>query len=141
VASEAARLDLYNGLSELLGPERAETLMASLPNFGINGVATSADFGVLQARMDGLENGLGARMDALETGLGARMDALETGLGARMDALESTLGGRMDGLEIRMTSIETAVVAMGLRLDRMFLAMLAGLFAIVAAMVGVIIAV
>lgn len=104
--------------------------MASLPNFGINGVATSADFGVLQARMDGLEKGLGARIDALESGLGARMDALET-----------THGGRMDGLEIRMTSIESAVVAMGPRLDRMFLAMLAGLFGIVAAMVCVIIAV
>jgi hypothetical protein len=130
VPSESARLDLYNGLSELLGPERAETLMASLPNFGPNGVATSADFGVLQARMDGLETGLGARMDALESGLGARMDALEFGLGARMD-----------GLETRMTSIESAVVALGLRLDKMFLAMVAGLFAIVAAMVGVIIAV
>jgi len=93
--------------------------MASLPNFGITGVATSADVGALQARMDGLETGLGARMDSLETGLGARMDSLE----------------------IRMTSIETAVVAMGLRLDRMFLAMVAGLFVIVAAMVGVIIAI
>ena len=113
--SEAARLDLYNGLSELLGPERAETLMASLPNFGPNGVATSADIGVLQARMEGL--------------------------GARMDALESGLGARLDGLETRMTSIESAVVALGLRLDKMFLAMLAGLFAIVAALVGVIIAV
>jgi len=40
-----------------------------------------------------------------------------------------------------MTSIESAVVAMGPRLDRMFLAMLAGLFGIVAAMVCVIIAV
>jgi hypothetical protein len=108
VPSEAARLDLYNGLNELLGPERAETLMASLPNFGPNGVATSADFGVLQARMDSLETGLGARMDRLET---------------------------------RMTSIESAVVALGLRFDKMFLAMLAGLFAIVAALVGVIIAV
>ena len=69
------------------------------------------------------------------------MDGLESGLGARMDALESTLGGRMDGLAIRVISIETAVFAMGLRLDRMFLAMLAGLFAVVAALVGVIIAV
>jgi hypothetical protein len=47
----------------------------------------------------------------------------------------------MEGLEIRMTSIESAVVALGLRLDKMFLAMLAGLFAIVAALAGVIIAV
>jgi hypothetical protein len=90
-----------------------------LPNFGPNGVATSADIGVLQTRMDGLETGLGARMDALESGLGVRMDGLET----------------------RMTSIESAVVAMGLRLDKMVLAMLAGLFVIVAALVGVIMAV
>jgi hypothetical protein len=73
VPSEAARLDLYNGLSELLGPERAETLMASLPNFGPNGVATSADIGVLQARMEGL----GRAWTHLKSGLGARMERLE----------------------------------------------------------------
>ncbi len=96
--SEAARLDLYNGLSELLGLERAETLMASLPNFGPNDVATSADVGVL-------------------------------------------LQARMDGLETPMISFESVVVALGHRLDKMFLAMLAGLSAIVAALFGVIIAV
>lgn len=104
--------------------------MASLPNFGIEDVARRADFGVL-----------GARMDALETSLGARMDGLEASLRARMDALESSLGARMDGLEIRLNSIEAAVIAIGLRLDRMFLALVAGLFVVVAAMVGVIISV
>lgn len=41
--SEAARNDLYNGLSELLGPERAETLMSYLPRYDPDDVATRSD--------------------------------------------------------------------------------------------------
>ena len=41
--SEAARNDLYNGLSEVLGPERAETLMSYLPRYDPGEVATRSD--------------------------------------------------------------------------------------------------
>lgn len=73
--SEAARLDLYNGLSELLGPERAETLMASLPTLDISGLATKADLKLLEVRMNALE----ARMTSLEAAviaIGLRLDRM-----------------------------------------------------------------
>lgn len=120
--SEAARNDLYNGLVDVLGTQRAETLMAALPGYDISELATKNDLGVL-----------GARLDAVETSLMARVDGLEVGLGARMDGLEA----RMGGLEGRMASIESIVGGLGLRMDRMFLAMIAGLFVIVATMAGV----
>lgn len=104
MASEAARLDLYHGLTEILGTERAETLMAALPHYDISEVATKRDVAVLEARID-----------------------------ARLDSI----GARIDGLEIRLASVESIVGGLGTRMDRMFLAMIAGLFVIVATMAGV----
>ena len=131
--SEAARNDLYNGLVDVLGTQRAETLMAALPGYDISELATKNDLGVLGARLDAVETSLMARVDGLEVGLGARIDGLEASFTARMDGLEA----RMGGLEGRMASIESIVGGLGLRMDRMFLAMIAGLFVIVATMAGV----
>jgi hypothetical protein len=90
VVSEAERLDLYNGMAELLGPERAEMFMSAFPTVDISELATKADLAALDARMGALE---------------------------------------------------AAMLNLGLRLDRMFQTMVAGLFVIVAAMVGVMISV
>ncbi|MGH8949851.1 MAG: hypothetical protein ACRDX9_00350 [Acidimicrobiia bacterium] len=90
MASEAARLDLYNGLTEILGTERDETLMAALPTYDISELATKSD---------------------------------------------------IDLLATRLASVETIVIGLGARMDRMFLAMLAGLFVIVATMAGVLLTV
>jgi hypothetical protein len=106
--SEAARLDLYNGLAELLGPDRAETLMAALPIFEISDLVTKTDLALFASSFE-------SRMDGQES----RMDRLDS----RMDRLESAMGG------------------LGLRMDRLFLTLTAGLFVIVAAMVGMFLAV
>jgi hypothetical protein len=71
--SEAARHDLYNGLSELLGPQRAETLMAALPVYDISDLVTKDEFRAgmaeLRAEVKGdLHQGLAA--------LNARIDRL-----------------------------------------------------------------
>lgn len=49
--SEAARSDLYNGLSPVLGPERAETLMSAIPLHDLDQVATKGDLAVLSAEL------------------------------------------------------------------------------------------
>lgn len=85
--TEAARADLYNGLAEVLGPDRAEALMTQLPDYDPVDIATKDDIA------------------------GLRSDI--SGLGARLDAH-------------------------GNRLDRLFLTLVAGLFAIIAAMAGVV---
>ncbi|MFQ5523084.1 MAG: hypothetical protein ACE5F5_05855, partial [Acidimicrobiia bacterium] len=46
--SEAARADLYTGLAEVLGPERAEILMTQLPSFDPSEVATRTDIADLR---------------------------------------------------------------------------------------------
>lgn len=82
--SEAKRADLYTGLVEVLGPDRAETLMAQLPRFDPADVATKADLKEL-----------------------------------RVELRES-------------------LTAVNQRLDRLFQTLVAGLFVIVAAMIGVV---
>ena len=47
--SEARRRDLYNGLDELLGTERADTLMTYLPAYETIEVATKDDIRRLEA--------------------------------------------------------------------------------------------
>jgi hypothetical protein len=127
--SEAARLDLYNGLAELLGPDRAETLMAALPIFESSDLVTKTDLALFASSFASSMDGHGSRIDRLDS----RMDALDS----RMDALDS----RMDRLDSRMDRLESAMVGLGLRMDRLFLTLTAGLFVIVAAMVGMFLAV
>lgn len=67
--SEAARADLYTGLAEVLGPDRAEILMAQLPRFDPAEVATKSDLAELRAELRGeFHDGLAAvnqRLDRL----------------------------------------------------------------------------
>lgn len=46
--SEAARSDLYTGLSEVIGPERAETLMNAIPLHDLDEVATRGDIAMVK---------------------------------------------------------------------------------------------
>ena len=114
--SEAARHDLYNGLSDLLGPERAETLMTHLPRYDPAEVATKSD------------------LAELKTDLGADIAGLESSMTIRLDGVDTRLGGidtRLDGVDNRLDGINA-------RLDRLFLTLVTGLFVIVAAMAGVV---
>lgn len=56
--SEAARNDLYNGLSEVLGPERAETLMSYLPRYDPGEVATRSDLDSIRTEIADLRSEL-----------------------------------------------------------------------------------
>ena len=82
--SEAGRADLYTGLAEVLGPDRAETLMAQLPRYDPAEVATKSDLAELR------------------------------------------------------TDLREGLAAVNQRLDRLFLALLIGMFGVVAALIGVI---
>jgi uncharacterized coiled-coil protein SlyX len=122
--SEAARSDLYHGLADVLGADRAETLMSVLPSYELTDIATKGDIAMLSARIDGLEISLGTRMDRLESRMG--------GLESRMDGLES----RMDGLESRMDRLESRMDGLESRMDRFFIALVTGMFLIIATIIG-----
>ena len=65
--------------------------------------------------------------------------ALEARLEARFEGGFDSIGARIDGLEARLASVESIVAGLGTRMDRMFLAMIAGLFVVVATMAGLLI--
>lgn len=102
--SEAARRDLYTGLTEVLGPERAETLMSALPILDFTEVATKGDMVALGVRLDRVEE---------------RLD--------RVDEKVDRLEGRLDRLDAKLDHI-------GGRLDRLFQTLVAGLFVVIGAM-------
>lgn len=86
---EAARLDLYNGLSDLLGPERAETLMTYLPGYQPDKVATRSDLDTLRDEM----NGFRAEMMTGLTALNLRMDRLFLTLAAGLLTMVAAMAG------------------------------------------------
>ena len=81
--AEARRRDLYNALSEFIGADKADTLMAYLPPREASDLATSTDVEELTTRIDRLD----ARLDRMETRFDARFDAVNH----RLDRLFLTL--------------------------------------------------
>ena len=59
--TERTRHELHQALVELMGPERAETLMEHLPPVGWADVATKAD---LDLRLEALEHRMLSEMDS-----------------------------------------------------------------------------
>ncbi len=84
---ESRRRDLYNGLTEILGIERAETLMQFLPSIEGSQQATRTDVYELSIRVDDFERNLTARIDRLEQSFTARFDAMNQ----RLDRIVLTL--------------------------------------------------
>jgi hypothetical protein len=82
--SEAARHDLYTGLREVIGPERAETPMSAIPLHDLDEVVTKAD---LRAELADLRTGLRAEIAELRTEVRTGLTRLETKLEAQQAAL------------------------------------------------------
>ncbi|HUG08778.1 MAG TPA: hypothetical protein VMP13_07790 [Acidimicrobiia bacterium] len=88
--SEAARADLYTGLVEVLGPRRAETLMAQLPRFDPAEVTTRSDVAAVRSDVAVVK----ADLAQLRAELRADIGDVREGLGAvnqRLDRLFQTL--------------------------------------------------
>lgn len=96
---ESKRLDLYNGLQEVLGTDRAKTLMTYLPAVESNDLLTKAYFdgrlGQVESRMDQLDN-------------------------------------RLHRVEGRLEYFDTRFAELGKRIDRVLLAVVGGLFVVLA---------
>lgn len=73
--SEAARSDLYTGLSEVIGPERAELLMNAIPIHNLDEVATKRDTATLKAELKADIAELETRIAQLETRVMATINA------------------------------------------------------------------
>jgi L-serine deaminase len=131
--SESRRRDLYNGLTEVLGIERADTLMQFLPSIEGSQQATRSDIYGLSGRIDDVERSLTGRIDNVERSLTARIDNVARDLTARIEKVENKLSTRIDRFE---HSVTARFDAMNQRLDRIVLTLAAGLMAIIAALVA-----
>ena len=96
---EARRHDLYNALTEFIGEDRADTLMAYLPSREASDLATTADVEGVGARVDDLNR----RIDHLET----RFDRMEARLDDRFDSVNQ----RLDRLFLTLAAGLIAIVA------------------------------
>jgi hypothetical protein len=138
--SESRRRDLYNGLTEVLGIERADTLMQFLPSIEGSQQATRTDIYGLSGRIDNVDRSLAVRIDNVDRSLAVRIDNVERSLTARIDKVELNLNARIDDLTTRIDRFEHSVTArfdaMNQRLDRIVLTLAAGLMAIIAALVA-----
>jgi hypothetical protein len=105
--SEAARNDLYTGLTEVLGQARTETLMSVIRLNDLDEVASKSDIAFLRSELDGLRS--------------------------EFDGLRS----EFDGLRSEFGALTVVVGRIDQKLDRLILVLMAGLFAVIATLVGV----
>jgi tetrahydromethanopterin S-methyltransferase subunit G len=89
--SEARRRDLYTGLDELLGTDRADTLMAYLPAYETIEVATKDDIRRIEDRLDRIENRLEGGLEAVNQRLDRFFLTQSAGLIAMVGTLIAAL--------------------------------------------------
>ena len=114
--SEQSRFELHRGLEEVIGSERAATLMAHLPPTGWADVATKQDLAALEGRMD-LRF---ARIDLRFDGIDQRFDVIDQRFEAidqcfeaidhRFDAIDGRFQTTDQRLEERLQHFETSIL-------------------------------
>lgn len=97
--AESRRHDLYTGLTEFLGPDRADTLMTYLPSRESTDLATKAD-------LTALELTLGVRIDRIDGRLD-NMDRHLVGMNQRFEAVNQ----RLDRIVLTLAAGLVAIVA------------------------------
>jgi hypothetical protein len=98
---ERARHELYRGVEELLGTDRADTLMSLLPPVGWADVTTKTDLRSLDDRIDSRFSRVDARFTAIE----ARLVAIEARLDG-IDARFSQIDDRFSQIDDRFAKID-----------------------------------
>lgn len=106
--SEAARSDLYTGLSQVIGPERAETLMSALPLHDLDEVATKGDIAVLGAELRSeiadLRTELKTDIAVLRTEMHEEIASLRTEMHAEIGSLRNDMNAMIGSLRNDMHS-------------------------------------
>lgn len=122
--NEEARHQLYLGLEEVLGRERAATLMELLPPTGWADVASRRDLDhlsvVLRAEMETVRGELRAEMEAVRGELKQEMADLRGELRTEMRAVRGELGTLRQGLDALGRETKAEIDALGHRLTATF---------------------
>jgi uncharacterized coiled-coil protein SlyX len=145
-ADEKTRLRIRQYLIDLMNEEAADVIMESMPPIAWTDLATKADVGRLDGRLDTLtlrvdqnssdiqeltrtvaeqRASLGARIDGLSDRLDKRLDGLGDrmdGLSERMDSVSERMDSvcdRMDGVSVRMDSIGARMDDLGVQMGQL----------------------
>ena len=95
--SEEARHDLYTGLREVIGPERADTLMSAIPLHDLDEVATKAD---LRAEIAELRTEMRTGLANLEAKLDSQHATMYRHLNRLVSAILVSIVGALLGVGI-----------------------------------------
>jgi hypothetical protein len=127
VIDERARHQLYLAVEEVLGTERADTLMSLLPPVGWADVATKDDIHLVKAdirvvqddirRVNDDLRDLRGDLHDLEERLDERMDARFGLVDARFAALEVSLDARFEKVDARFVGVDKRFDEFELRLE------------------------
>lgn len=74
--SESARADIHNVLSDVIGSDRAETLMSAIRLHDLDAIATKGDLAVLKGDLAVLKSDLAVLKAELTAELALEIDAL-----------------------------------------------------------------
>ena len=102
--SEAARSDLYTGLRDVLGRERAETLMSAIPLHDLEEVATKGDLAVLRGDVAGVRA-------ELKTDIADLRAELKTDIGDLRAEIHREFGSMRKTFTTWMLTLSVAIIA------------------------------
>lgn len=139
--SEAARNDLYNGFSELLGPERAETLMSYLPRYDPGDVATRSDVDSIRTEIADLRSELKGDIADLRSEVRSDIGAVKADIGAVRSELKTDIADLRSELKTDVTSLRSELRTHGELLFCLQRTLIAGFITFGAALVGLFVAV
>jgi hypothetical protein len=109
--SEAARSDLYNGLSQMLGPERAETLMSAIPLHDLDEVATKGDLALLAADLRSGMGDLRSEMGGLRSEMAELRAELKPDIAELRADMITEVGALRSSMANWMFTLLVAIVA------------------------------
>jgi uncharacterized protein involved in exopolysaccharide biosynthesis len=108
--SEAARHDLYNALTQAIGPGPTETSMSAVPLHDLEQVATKGDLAVTAADLRVEMADLTSEMANLKTGMAAIRAQLKTDIAELRAELKSDIAALRRSMTNWMLTLLVAVV-------------------------------
>jgi chromosome segregation ATPase len=116
---ERARHDLFEAVQDKLGAQHADTLMSLLPPVGWADVATKADLGALEARMDQRFDRVDQRFERVDQRF-ERVDQQFERLEERIDQRFELIDQRFELMDQRFEQVEQRFDSADARTDQRF---------------------
>jgi hypothetical protein len=108
--SESARSDLYTGLRDVLGSDRADTLMSAIPLHDLDEVATKGDLAVLRTDMAEVRTEMAELRAELKTDMAESRAELKTDIAELRAEMINEIGALRKTMSNWMLTVLVTVV-------------------------------